>query len=140
MQTTNADPNLILTALWTMLDSVVDINDEKVFPVVNISNRPAVATHDSFVVIDINGMVLDRNTDSGNAIGGKCVCLVQLFARDLDAKGTLDMGTLTAMYEALLGALPYNSAPYTFTKKNQVGRRDALGYHATLVNLDCLIY
>lgn len=140
MQQTNTDPNLILTALWTMLDSIVDIDDEKVFPVVNISNRPAVAASDSFVVIDINGMVLDKPTDSGNAIGGKCVVLVQLFAKDLDNKGTLDMVKLTAMYEALLGALPYNLAPYTFTKKNQVGRRDALGFHATLVNLDCLIY
>jgi len=140
MQATNTDPNLILTALWTMLDGIVDINDEKVFPVVSISNRPAVADIDSFVVIDINGMVLDRNMDSGYAHNARCVCLVQLFARDLDAKGTLNMGQLTTMYSALLGALPYNTSPYTFSKKNQVGRRDALGFHATLVNLDCLIY
>jgi hypothetical protein len=140
MQQTNSDPNLILTALWTMLDSIVDEENEKVFPVVSISNRPAVGTHDDFIVIDINGMVLDRNMDSGHAHNARCVVLVQLFARDLDAKGTLNMGKLTTMYKALIGALPYNSAPYTFSKKNQVGRRDTLGFHATLVNLDCLIY
>lgn len=140
MQETNADSNLILTALWTFLDGITDGDDEKVFPVVNIANRPAVATNDSFVVIDINGMISGRSTDGGNDCMARCVCLVQLFARDLDAKGTLDMVKLTSMHSALIGALPYNIAPYTFKKKNHVGRRDALGFHATLINLDCLIY
>ena len=134
MQVTNTDPNLILTALWTALSST-GISDNFF-----IGNRPAVADIDDFVVIDINGMVQDKQTDAGKAVSGKCVCLVQLFARDIDAKGTLNMTKLSAMYSALLDTLPYNTSPYTFSKKNQVGRRDTLGFHATLVNLDCLIY
>lgn len=128
MESTSADPNLILTALWTLLQSN-GVSDN-----IFISNRPAVADHDDFVVIDINGMIRDK---AGHA---RCVCLVQLFARDIDAKGTLDMGKLSEMYSTLLDSLPYNTSPYTFSKKSQVGRRDALGFHATLVNLDCLIY
>ena len=134
MQATNTDPNLILTALWTALSST-GISDN-----IFIGNRPSVADIDDFVVIDINGMVQDKQTDVGKAVSGKCVCLVQLFARDIDAKGTLNMTKLSAMYSALLDTLPYNTSPYTFSKKNQVGRRDTLGFHATLVNLDCLIY
>ena len=134
MIATNADPNLILTALWNLIDGITDDEDEKVFENIFISNRPAVADVDNFIVIDINGMILDK---AGHA---RCVCLVQLFAKDIDEKGTLDMTKLTEMYSALLGALPSNTSPYTFSKKNQVGRRDTLGFHATLVNLDCLIY
>lgn len=140
MQQTNTDPNLILTALWTFLDGITDDEDAKVFPSIYIDNRPAVSDNDSFVVININGLVQDKNLDVGAAYGGKCVCLVQLFARDIDAKGTLNMVQLSTMYSALTGNLPNNTSPYTFSKKNQVGRRDSLGFHATLVNLDCLIY
>jgi len=128
MIATNANPDLILTALWNLL-TTEGISDN-----IFISNRPAVADIDDFVVIDINGMVLDK---AGHA---RCVCLVQLFARDIDKKGTLNMTRLTEMYDALLGALPSNISPYTFDKKNQVGRRGTHGFHATLVNLDCLIY
>jgi len=140
MIATNADPNLVLTALWTFLDGITDDEDAKVFPVVHIGNRPAASDNDSFVVININGLVQDKTTDTRDSVGGRCVCLVQLFARDIDANGTLNMGQLSTMFNALVGALPYNTSPYTFSKKNQVGRRDVLGFHATLVNLDCLIY
>jgi hypothetical protein len=128
MIATNADPNLILTALWTLIKGV-GVSDN-----IFISNRPSVADIDDFIVIDINGMVRD------NAGHARCVCLVQLFARDVDKKGTMDMTKLTEMYSTLLGVLPSNISPYTFDKKNQVGRRDIFGFHATLVNLDCLIY
>jgi len=134
MEATNTDSNLILTALWTALNAAgVSSN-------IHISNRPAVADIDDFVVIDINGSINYDITDGRTLISGKCVCFVQLFARDIDAKGTLNMAKLSSMYSSLIGALPYNTSPYTFSIKNQVGRRDSLGFHAKLVNLDCLIY
>jgi hypothetical protein len=128
MTATDTDPVLIQSALWSMISDIA-VSDN-----VFVSNRPSNCTLTDFVVVDINGMVVDK---AGHA---RCVCLVQLFAKDLDQLGTEDMGKLSTMYSTLLGALPYNTSPYTFTKKNQVGRRDSLGYHATLVNLDCLIY
>jgi hypothetical protein len=128
MTATDTDPVLIQTALWNFIDTAgVSAN-------IFVSNRPNASRHDDFVVVDINGVVTDK---AGHA---RCVCLVQLFAKDIDQKGTENMAKLSEMYETLIDALPYNTAPYTFRKKNQVGRRDSLGYHATLVNLDCLIY
>lgn len=128
MTTTDTDPVLIQSALWNAIRDI-GVSDN-----VFISNRPSASSVSDFVVIDINGYVVDK---AGHA---RCVCLVQLFAKDLDNKGTMNMSKLSEMYETLLDALPYNTSPYTFTKKNQVGKRDTLGYHATLVNLDCLIY
>lgn len=135
MQTTDADPNMILTALWNHISLIKTEEGETVFNNVFIGNRPTTSeAMNDFVVISTNGTVVDK---AGHA---RCVCMVQLFARDIDAKGTLNMGKLSDMFEALTDALPYNSKPYTFTKKNQVGIRDSLGFHATLINLDCLIY
>lgn len=134
MTQNNSDPVKILTALWTLLHTKGVSNN------IYISNRPAASKHDDFVVISINGAVTDKTANGGMSLGAKCVCLVQLFAKDIDQKGTQNMTKLSTMYDALLTALPYNTAPYTFSKKNQVGQRDSLGFHATLVNLDCLIY
>ena len=134
MTATDTDPVLIQTALWNFIDNAgVSSN-------IFVSNRPNTSRHDDFVVVDVNGMVTDKEVDNGTTYSARCVCLVQLFAKDIDQKGTENMAKLSEMYETLIDALPYNTAPYTFKKKNQVGRRDSLGYHATLVNLDCLIY
>jgi len=125
--TPNSDPEKIKTALWTLLSGTVSDN-------VFVSNRPATSDLLDFVVIDVNGAIVDYDGY------GKCVCMVQLFAKDINYIGTPDMAKLTAMYDLLLTVLPYNIKPYTFSKKNQVGRRDSHGFHATLINLDCLIY
>ena len=128
MNATDTDPMAIQTALWHLID------DALVSENIYVANRPNSSKLNDFVVVDVNGLITDK---FGHA---RCICLVQLFAKDIDQKGTENMTRLSEMYSALLEALPYNSAPYTFSKKNQVGRRDTLGYHATLVNLDCLIY
>lgn len=128
MTATDTDPIKIQTALWNLVKDA-DVSDN-----VFVSNRPASSDLDDFVVVDTNGLV---NDGAGHA---RCICLVQLFAKDIDFNGTENMTRLSEMYSALLDALPYNSAPYTFSKRNQVGKRDSNGFHATLVNLDCLIY
>ena len=128
MITTDADPVNIKLALWHL------IKDAGVSNNIRTSNRPDSSKWNDFVVVDINGFVTDRD---GYA---RCVCLVQLFAKDIDQNGTENLEKLSSMYSTLVNSLPYNTAPYTFSKKNQVGSRDALGFHATLVNLDCLIY
>lgn len=127
MTATDADPIKVQTALWGMIDSLgVSAN-------IFVVNRPDASKLDDFVVVDVNGAITDYD---GYA---RCVCLVQLFAKDIDKKGTENMTKLTEMYEALLDGLPYVTGVYTFKKRNQVGRRDTLGFHATLINLDCLI-
>lgn len=128
MTATDTDPIKIQTALWNL------VKDAGVSDKVFVSNRPASSDHDDFVIVDTNGIVRD---EAGYA---RCICLVQLFARDIDQNGTENMTKLSEMYSALLDALPYNKSPYTFSKRNQVGKRDSNGFHATLVNLDCLIY
>jgi hypothetical protein len=128
MNATDVDPVKIQNALWYL------VKDAEVSDNIFVGNRPASSELDDFVVVDLNGVVRDL---AGHA---RCTCLVQLFAKDIDQNGTENMTRLSEMYASLLGGLPYNAAPYTFSKKNQVGRRDSLGFHATLVNLDCLIY
>jgi len=136
--TPNSDPEKIKTALWTLLtnafaateDETVDVSDCKVF----ITNRPDASAMDSFAVVDINGSIVDYDGYS------RCVCIVQLFVKDIDKIGTPNMTGLSNLYDVLLTALPSNVAPYTFDKKNQIGRRDIHGFHVTMVNLDCLIY
>lgn len=125
--TPNSDPEKIKTALWNLLSGVVSDN-------VFVSNRPSKSDLTDFVVIGINGAVIDFDGYS------RCTCLVQLFAKDLDKIGTSDMTKLSSMYDSLLTVLPSNEKPYTFSKGNQVGRRDLHGFHLTMVNLDCLIY
>lgn len=128
MTATDTDPMKIKTALWHF------INNAGVSANIFTTNRPNASKLDDFVIVDINGIVTDK---AGYA---RCICMVQLFAKDIDQNGTENMTKLSEMYSALMDALPYNSKPYTFSKRNQVGRRDSLGFHATLVNLDCLIY
>lgn len=136
--TPNSDPEKIKTALWTMLtnalsataEAEVDVSGCKVF----VTNRPDASAMDMFAVVDINGTVTDYDGYS------RCVCMVQLFAMDIDKIGTPNMVVLSNLYDTLVSALPYNEAPYTFSKKNQIGRRDPHGFHVTMVNLDCLIY
>jgi hypothetical protein len=130
----DSDPELIKTALWNL------VKDAGVSDNIFVSNRPDSSKLPDFVIVDTNGFVTDKLVDNGSSFGGKCLCLVQLYAKDIDQKGTEDMVKLSEMYAALIDGLPYNSAPYTFRKKNQVGRRDTLGFHATLINLECLIY
>jgi hypothetical protein len=127
-QTPNTDPEKVKTALWNL------IKNGSVSQNVFVSNRPAVSTNDDFVVVDVNGAITDFD---GYA---RCVCMVQLFARDIDNVGTANMVKLSSMYDTLISILPYNVKPYTFSKKNQVGRRDSLGFHATIINLECIIY
>lgn len=136
--TPNSDPEKIKTALWNLVanafaateDEVVDVSDCKVF----ITNRPDSSEMAYFAVVDVNGSVVDYDGYS------RCICIVQLFVRDIDMIGTPNMTGLSNLYDTLLAALPYNVAPYTFGKKNQIGRRDIHGFHVTMVNLDCLIY
>ncbi len=128
MNATDVDPVKIQTVLWYLA------KDAEVSENVFVANRPQDSELEDFVVVDINGPIRDL---AGHA---RCTCLVQLFAKDIDLNGTENMTRLSEMYAALLDGLPYNAAPYTFTKRNQVGRRDSHGFHATLVNLDCLIY
>lgn len=125
--TPNSDPELIKTALWTLLNGVVSDN-------VFISNRKSVSDLSDFAVVGVNGTVIDSDGYS------RCTCFVQLFAKDIDNIGTSDMVKLSAMYDSLLTVLPSNEKPYTFSKRNQVGRRDSHGFHLTMINLDCLIY
>ena len=126
--TPDSDPEKVKTALWHLVD------DAAVSANVFVSNRPVNSDLTDFVVVNINGAITDYDGYS------RCICLVELFAKDIDKKGTPNMGKLTEMYEALLAALPYNVAPYTFDKKNQIGTRDIHGFHVTRINLDCLIY
>lgn len=136
--TPNSDPEKIKTALWTLLTNAlsatdgeeVDVSGCKVF----ITNRTDASVNDMFAVVGINGTVTDYDGYS------RCVCLVQLFARDIDEIGTSNMVVLSNLYDTLLAALPSNEVPYTFSKKNQIARRDPHGFHVTMVNLDCLIY
>jgi len=128
--TPNSDPEKIKTALWNLIKNADDEITANVF----VTNRPVASNLTDFAVVDINGVVVDYDGYS------RCVCMVQLFAKDIDTKGTSNMAKLSQMYDNLLKVLPYNVAPYTFDKKNQVGRRDIHGFHATMVNLDCLIY
>jgi len=125
--TPNSDPEKIKTALWTLLSGVVSDN-------VFVSNRPAKSANDDFVVVGVNGAVIDFDGYS------RCTCFAQLFARDIDNTGTSDMVKLSSMYDSLLSVLPSNEKPYTFSKANQVARRDSHGFHLTMINLDCLIY
>jgi hypothetical protein len=135
--TPNTDPEKIKTALWGFLhtafestkDELIDVSGTKIF----VSNRPAESSVSTFAIVDVNGSITDFD---GYA---RCVCLVQLFARDIDNKGTTDMVKLSQLYDTMVSALPYNDGSYTFSKKNQVGRRDVHGFHSTMVNLDCLI-
>ena len=136
--TPNSDPEKIKTALWALVNNAfvatdgetVDVSDCKVF----VSNRPDASSMSKFAVVDINGAVIDYDGYS------RCTCAVLLYAKDIDKKGTSNMTVLTNLYDTLLSALPYNERPYTFSKKNQIGRRDIHGFHVTMVNLDCLIY
>lgn len=127
MNATDVDPVKIQNALWYL------ISDAAVSDNIFVANRPQSSELPDFVVVD-TGTVRDL---AGHA---RCICLVQLFAKDIDLNGTENMTRLSEMYAALLAGLPYNAAPYTFSKRNQVGKRDSNGFHATLVNLDCLIY
>lgn len=127
MNALDVDPVKIQNALWWL------VKDANVSENIFIGNRPESSDLDDFVVVD-TGSVRDL---AGHA---RSICLVQLFAKDINLNGTVNMTRLSEMYEALLSGLPYNAAPYTFSKRNQVGRRDSNGFHATLVNLDCLIY
>lgn len=127
MNATDVDPVKIQNALWYL------ISDAAVSDNIFVANRPQSSDLPDFVVVD-TGTVRDL---AGHA---RCICLVQLFAKDIDLNGTENMTRLSEMYTALLDGLPYNAAPYTFSKRNQVGKRDSNGFHATLVNLDCLIY
>jgi len=128
MNATDTDPEKIKTALWNI------VNSAGVSTTVYTSNRKSVSGVTDFAIVDVNGIITDK---AGHA---RCICMVQMFAKDIDEKGTENMTKLSSMYASLLAALPYNSKPYTFSKRNQVGRRDMLGFHATIVNLDCLIY
>ena len=128
MNATDVDPVKIQNVLWYL------VKDAEVSENIFVANRPADSELSDFVVVDVNGAIRDL---AGHA---RCTCLIQLFAKDIDLNGTENMTRLSEMYAALLSGLPYNAAPYTFTKRNQVGRRDSHGFHATLVNLDCLIY
>jgi len=125
--TPNSDPEKIKTALWSLLSGVVSDN-------VFISNRSSTSDNDDFVVVGVNGAVIDFDGYS------RCTCFVQLFARDINNTGTSDMVKLSSMYDSLLSVLPSNAKPYAFSKANQVGRRDSHGFHLTMINLDCLIY
>lgn len=127
MNATDVDPVKIQNALWWL------IKDTGVSDNIFVGNRPQSSDLSDFVVVD-TGSVRDL---AGHA---RSICLVQLFAKDIDLNGTENMERLSEMYSTLLGGLPYNAAPYTFSKRNQVGKRDSGGFHATLVNLDCLIY
>lgn len=127
MNATDVDPVKIQNALWYL------VKDAGVSANIFIGNRPESSSLPDFVVVN-TGTVRDL---AGHA---RSICLVQLFAKDIDLNGTENMARLSEMYSALLGGLPYNAAPYTFSKRNQVGKRDSGGFHATLVNLDCLIY
>lgn len=127
MNALDVDPVKIQNALWWL------VKDANVSENIFIGNRPESSYLDDFVVVD-TGSVRDL---AGYA---RSICLVQLFAKDINLNGTVNMTRLSEMYEALLSGLPYNAAPYTFSKRNQVGMRDSNGFHATLVNLDCLIY
>ena len=125
----NSDARKIQMALWTHL------KDSDVSAVIELDNRTEASDGvTDFVVIKTNGYVLNK------AGHGRCVVLVDMYAKDLDQKGTINLDKLTDMFDLLDGCLPYNTAPYTFSIKNQVGKRDTLGYHITSVNLDCLIY
>ena len=136
--TPDSDPEKVKTALWSLVKNALwrPLSTPKIEICENVfvTNRPMASDLTCFAVVGINGAITDYDGYS------RCICLVQLFAKDLDTNGTENMSKLTDMYEALLTSLPYNTAPYTFSKKNQVGTRDVHGFHSTLLNLDCLIY
>lgn len=128
------DPERVKKALYDVLSATATAEKPAISANFFISNRPkSTVPLDSFVVLDVNGPVVDY------ANYARCVCSVALFARDVDQSGTEDMTLLTAMYDALLKRVPADTGAYTFTKRNQAGKHDTLGFHCTVVNLDCLI-
>jgi len=134
MNKNDTDPEKIKAVLWHL------VNDSGASANIFTTNRPQNSSLEDFVVVDVNGVIRDGFVDNGSSYKANCICMIQLFAKDINLNGTENMTKLSEMYEALMDILPYDAAPYRFTKKNQVGKRDSSGFHATLVNLDCSIY
>ena len=124
----NTDIEKIKTALWQI------VTDATVTDNVFTSNRKSKSDLSDFAVVGLNGSVVIYDG------GASCTCFVALYAKDIDNIGTENMGGLTAMYDALVLAFPYNVKPYTFSLGNPFGRRDSHGFHSTIVNIECKIY
>lgn len=129
MNPSDAQKYKILLALWNILNTA-GLSEN-----ILIDNRKSASKLDSFVVIGINGRIR-------NMVGhSRCNCFVQLFARDVDTVGTVNITTIDSLSDALHTALPPDSQSgvYTFNMGDEIGKRDLLGFHSVIYNVSCLI-
>jgi len=119
----------ILLALWNVLDAA-NLSDN-----ILIDNRKSASKLDSFVVIGINGRIRNQMGYS------RCNCFVQLFAKDVDTVGTVNITTIASMSTALQTAITKDkhSGAYTFNMGDEIGKRDFLGFHSVIYDVSCLV-
>lgn len=91
-----------------------------------------------FAVASVNGRMGGERTES-MPISGSCLILVELWAKDRNG-GLKDLHSISNMRSNLVSLLPYKGEYFTLTYNNEVGGRDKLGFHSSMINLNCLIY